>query len=371
VVRCDRVGALIEAPFASMRVTHNIAQRDPGDASLGALRQARWTVMAVALVALAIVAILALHLTIAMIAGMLAYIAGNQLTDWLRRHTRLRHPAIWSVAILVALIAGAVSLAVDRAGDSAASAWNYERLMEQMAGALEQFRDTLPAWLAAHVPSSLDALRTAAVAWLRDHAAQVRVWGQDTLRLVTYAVAGALIGGLAIVEARSPNGGPGAPTPWIGALTKRFALFEQSFGAVVFAQLMIATVNAILTGIYVLAVLPAIGARLPMALTLVAFTFLASLVPIVGNLASSTAIVVVSLTQGMAITALSLGFLVAIHKLEYLLNAQIVGRRIRTRAFELLAIMLFFEAMFGLAGLVMAPIIYAYAKAELRDAGWL
>ena len=48
-----------------------------------------------------------------------------------------------------------------------------------------------------------------------------------------------------------------------------------------------------------------------------------------------------------------------------------VGRRVRTKAFELLAIMLLFEAMFGLAGLVMAPIIYAYAKAELRAAGWL
>jgi predicted PurR-regulated permease PerM len=362
---------MIEAPLVSTPVTHDIARRDLGDASLGAQRQARWTVAAVALVALAIVAILALHLTIAVIAGMLVYVAGNRVTDWLRRHTRLGYPTIWSLAILVALIAGAVGLAVDRAGDAAATGASYERLMEQMAGALEQFRATLPPWLAAHIPSSLDALRTAAVAWLRDHAALVRLWGQDTLRVVTYAIAGALIGALAMLETRSPNGGPGTPTPWLAALTKRFALLEQSFGAVVFAQLVIATVNAILTGVYVLAVLPAIGARLPMALTLVAFTFLASLVPIVGNLASNTAIVVVSLTQGMAITALSLGFLVAIHKLEYLLNAQIVGRRIRTRAFELLAIMLLFEAMFGLAGLVMAPIIYAYAKAELRDAGWL
>ena len=50
---------------------------------------------------------------------------------------------------------------------------------------------------------------------------------------------------------------------------------------------------------------------------------------------------------------------------------EIVGTRIGTKAFELLAIMLLFEAMFGLTGLVMAPIVYAYAKAELRAAGWL
>jgi predicted PurR-regulated permease PerM len=62
---------------------------------------------------------------------------------------------------------------------------------------------------------------------------------------------------------------------------------------------------------------------------------------------------------------------VAVRKLEYFLNARIVGSRIGTRAWELLAAMLLFEAVFGVAGLVMAPIVYAYAKAELRAAGWL
>jgi predicted PurR-regulated permease PerM len=96
----------------------------------------------------------------------------------------------------------------------------------------------------------------------------------------------------------------------------------------------------------------------------------ASLVPVVGNLASNAAIVVWSLTQG-AVTVLSLVFLVAIHKLEYLLNAQSVGRRICARAFEWLAIRLLVEATFGPAGLIMAPLIYAYPRAELREVGWL
>jgi len=110
---------------------------------------------------------------------------------------------------------------------------------------------------------------------------------------------------------------------------------------------------------------------LPLAVTLVVFTFVASLIPVIGNLVSNTVIVVVSLTHGLGIAMLSLGFLVAIHKLEYLLNAHIVGGSIGTKAFELLAMMLLFEAIFGLPGLVMAPIVYAYAKAELRAAGWL
>jgi predicted PurR-regulated permease PerM len=199
----------------------------------------------------------------------------------------------------------------------------------------------------------------------------VRLWGQSTLLVVTYVLAGVVIGALAVIETRRASERDTPPTPWLAALMQRFTLFEQSFGAVVFAQLRIALVNTVLTGIYVLVVLPLLGASLPFAFTLVAFTFVVGLIPIVGNLVSNTVIVIVSLTQGLGIAALSLGFLVAIHKLEYFLNAKIVGSQIQTKAYELLAVMLIFEAMFGLGGLVMAPIIYAYAKAEQREAGWL
>jgi predicted PurR-regulated permease PerM len=58
-----------------------------------------------------------------------------------------------------------------------------------------------------------------------------------------------------------------------------------------------------------------------------------------------------------------------IHKLEYFLNAEIVGNRIQAKSWELLLAMLVFEAAFGLEGLVAAPIYYAYIKTELRGLG--
>jgi predicted PurR-regulated permease PerM len=61
----------------------------------------------------------------------------------------------------------------------------------------------------------------------------------------------------------------------------------------------------------------------------------------------------------------SLTFLVVIHKLEYFLNARIVGSRIHAAAWEILVAMLLMEAAFGLAGLVAAPVYYAYLKSEL------
>ena len=66
-----------------------------------------------------------------------------------------------------------------------------------------------------------------------------------------------------------------------------------------------------------------------------------------------------------------LAFLVVIHKLEYFLNARIVGARVGASAWEMLLAMVIFESAFGLPGVVLAPILYAYAKRELVDRGLL
>jgi len=58
-----------------------------------------------------------------------------------------------------------------------------------------------------------------------------------------------------------------------------------------------------------------------------------------------------------------------IHKLEYFLNARIVGTQINARPWELLVAMLVMEAAFGAGGLIAAPIYYAYLKDELLDRG--
>ena len=85
-----------------------------------------------------------------------------------------------------------------------------------------------------------------------------------------------------------------------------------------------------------------------------------------GNLLSHHVTVVVSLSHSPMVAIGSLVFLVVIHKLEYFLNARIVGGRINACAWELLLAMLLMEAAFGLTGLVAAPIYYAYLKDELK-----
>ena len=87
------------------------------------------------------------------------------------------------------------------------------------------------------------------------------------------------------------------------------------------------------------------------------------------NLTSNTAIVLVALTVSPGAAAAALVFLIAIHKLEYFLNAHIVGTQVRAHAWELLVAMLAMEAAFGIPGLVAAPIYYAYLKDELMSEG--
>ena len=96
---------------------------------------------------------------------------------------------------------------------------------------------------------------------------------------------------------------------------------------------------------------------------------MAGLVPIVGNLVCNAVITLVALSVS-PITALAcLVFLIIIHKAEYVINAKVVGSRTQMRVWELLAVMFVAEAVFGPAGLVAAPLFYAYLKKELQAAG--
>lgn len=330
------------------------------------------TSAALAGIALVWLVVLALHLTPALFAALLVYGGTRALAARLARwRPGLRHAQYWGLAWLVIVVGGAGSVLVERTAEAAAAGGGYAGLLQQMADALEQLRALMPLWLAAHLPVSLEALRETAVTWLRSHAAQVQLWGGHTVRGVGYALAGVVIGALAALQLPVRGAAPEAAPPLIARLRGGFDTLVDSFTTVVFAQLRIAAVNTVLTGIYLLGVLPLIGKPLPLAGTLVAATFVASLVPVVGNLVSNTMIVIVSLTQSAFVAGMSLVWLVAIHKFEYFLNAHIIGSRIRARAWELLVAMLALEAAFGLGGLISAPVVYAQIKHTLHERGWL
>ncbi|HAV17495.1 MAG TPA: hypothetical protein DCW91_09740, partial [Acinetobacter nosocomialis] len=97
-------------------------------------------------------------------------------------------------------------------------------------------------------------------------------------------------------------------------------------------------------------------------------TFLFGLIPILGNLISNTLTFIAALTVSLGLAGVALLYLVLVHKLEYFINAKIIGHKINANAWEILLAMLIFESIFGLGGLIAAPIFYAYLKLELKDA---
>ncbi|MCZ4314653.1 AI-2E family transporter [Comamonadaceae bacterium G21597-S1] len=313
-------------------------------------------------------AVLSLHLTPALFAALITFGATRAFANALqRRWPALRHVQSLALVLLLSIAIIAASVVVEVVAEAAASGSGYAGLLQQMASVLEQLRTHLPPWLAGHVPVSVDAARSAAATWLREHAGQVQLWGGHTVRGIGYAIAGVVIGGLLAVQLPAQVQHGGTARPLALALHRGFDGLIERFTAVVFAQFRIAAINTALTGVYLLGILPLMGTPIPFASTLVAATFVASLLPVVGNLLSNTMIVVVSLTQSVAVAGLSLLWLTGIHKLEYFLNAHIIGSRIRAKAWELLIAMLTMEAVFGLAGLISAPVLYAQLKYVLHQ----
>ncbi len=144
-----------------------------------------------------------------------------------------------------------------------------------------------------------------------------------------------------------------------GEIALRFADFYRSFATVMGAQITISLINTVLTAIFVLIV------RLPNAPLLIAVTFLCGLLPIVGNLVSNTIIVCVAFTVSLKTAAVALIFLIAIHKLEYLLNSKIIGDRIRNPVWLTLLALIIGERLMGIPGMVLAPVVLDYLRLEM------
>lgn len=265
-----------------------------------------------------------------------------------------------SVIVLLLTVGAWVPLAFFLSDDG-----SYPVLVKKMADLIELSRNQIPEWLAEYLPESAEALQQTLTAWMREHAGQAKHIGEQTGRTIAHLIIGMVIGAMAALydTTRIHHFKPLA-----AALHKRVVNLHQAFKQIVFAQIQISAINAILTGIFLMIVLPMTGIHLPFIKTLILLTFVAGLLPVIGNLISNTAIVVISLSHSISTAGLSLIFLVTVHKLEYFLNAKIVGTKINARAWELLSAMLLMESLFGVAGVIAAPVFYAYVKSELTQA---
>jgi predicted PurR-regulated permease PerM len=325
----------------------------------------RADIVAWLLAALVLALIIKLHLLSALLAGLLVYKLVDVLTPWLRVRALSRDGSrVLAVTLIAsAVIAALVGLGIGIVALMRNSGESVPLLMQKMAEIIEDMRAILPAGLQGYVPENGETLQRTIAEWLRSNAGSLQLAGRGISRSVVHVLMGMIIGALVSMQKAAS---PAERRPLTEEIARHAARLVTAFQRVVFAQFWISMINTFFTWLYLGVVLPAFGVDVPLVKILVMLTFIVGLLPIIGNLISNTAIVVVCLSQGVPVAVASLVYLVVVHKLEYFLNARIIGSHIKARAFELLIAMLVMEAAFGITGLIAAPIFYAYFKEELR-----
>ncbi len=314
----------------------------------------------------AVLSVLLFHLVPALVAGFLAHMLLQGMSRRLRGG-RVSHGVARALAVsLLGLVAAGVvvggalllhAFLRGRLGDLPGLLASVGETLRQLNGKLEGLGlPILPA------PSGSDGVSSAP--WLGKYGAELRHAGVIGLRGLVHALVGAVLGVLVFFRAPAR-----VETPLGAALLERGSRFDAAFHSVAKAQLEISAVNTSLTALYLLAALPVFGVRVQLAGTLVALTFVCGLLPVIGNLVSNAFVVLLSFGVSPWAALASVVFLVVIHKLEYFLNAKIVGARIGAAVWETLLAMLFLDAVFGVPGLILAPVIYAWVKAELVERG--
>lgn len=311
-----------------------------------------------------------------LLVGLLASVIAFELSGMLASH--INHKKSKSLAIILIGVA-TISLITAffwgiitylRGGDKIAN------IMNRMANLLVETKNSnlIPHFLDKYVPDNMSELNILAVNWLQGNSERMVLVGESSVKVFVYLVLGVIIGLMvsAYINIHNQNI-TNLPTT---DLTKSRPIYEWFFyhvssfkyamRSVVFAQVKISAINTFLTWIYLCLLLPYVfDVKLPFVYSMVVVTFLVGLIPVVGNLISNTMIVVISLSSSLYTALGSLMYLVIIHKLEYFINAKIIGDKINARPYELLIAMLLFERIFGIQGVVLAPICWAYIKSEM------
>ncbi len=317
------------------------------------------------LAGLALLLVLWLRLLPALLAGLLVYELVQTASPLLERRLSGDRARVVVVALLGVIVVGLLLLLTLGAISFIRTEIGNPRALwdTQLMPLVEKARQQLPPALVSSLPDSVDELRVMATELTRKHAGSLQLVGKDTARALAHILVGLVLGAIVALSRTKPVSQLG---PLAVALGRRTHHLAVAFHNIVFAQIKISVINTAFTAIFLFGALPLFGVHVPLAKTLVVLTFVVGLLPVIGNLISNTAVTVAALSVSLGVGVAALVFLVLIHKLEYLLNARIIGTQIRASAWELLIAMLLMEAIFGLPGLVAGPIYYAYLKSELE-----
>lgn len=299
--------------------------------------------------------------------GLLAVCLGYLLTLAVSGQGRIKalrlNPVMAAVIVILVPLIILVVLLANAKGMAYGAIAQYQALLQHLAGTVLEIRQKLPADLASYLPDELMAAQVWLADYLKSKARALAVFGTTGLHGFLLVYVGLVIGALMVGSASSPT-----TAALRFELRQRGSHFIVAFRQIVVAQFWIAAFNAFSTALFLLVALPLFDVNMPYVGSLVLLTFIAGLIPIVGNLICNSVLALAGVSISPAVGLACLLFLITIHKTEYVISARILGKQTNTAAWELLAVMFVGEAVFGLPGLVAAPLYYAYVKKELQTA---
>lgn len=281
----------------------------------------------------------------------------DKMTPDLSEQTRRIVAISFVSASVAAIMLGGVSMSVS---------WmigpeGLQPMMELMHKTITDLKPSLPESVSSKIPADFDVMMANISAFASSHLGGIGAFGAHILKIFFHVIFGIVIGAmLAVSSARKSE-----PTAWTAPVLERFSTFLAAGGEIMLAQVKIASINAALTGLFLAAVIPLLGYKMPFVILLTIITFVVGLIPVIGNLISNTMITVVAFSVTPALAAICLGYLIVLHKLEYFLNTKIMASQIQSRPWEILVALILAESAFGAPGLIAAPMVYAYIKAEL------
>ena len=241
-------------------------------------------------------------------------------------------------------------------------------MLAKLAAILEDTKNSqdLPAAILNMLPNNMAEIKASAIKLIEEYRAALTRISKNSITSFVYILIGIIIGAMLSFHRLKMRKNRHKMPLFKAELMRRIVNFETSFERVFLAQVKISLIDTFLTGLYLYLVLPLFGVDLPFKMTVLIVAFIVGLIPVAGNLISNTIIIILSLGASLYVALASLVFLVVIHKLEYFLNAKIIGSEIESSAWELLVAMVVFERIFGIGGIIVAPVYYAYLKNELK-----
>src|SRR5690349_10964342 len=161
----------------------------------GAVSPSHLTAATHVLTAVALTLVLHLHLLSALLAGLLVYSVVNALAPGLQRHLPGSRAHWFVVAVLAAVVVGALTAAIV-AGIALLNSetGNPTVIFERLMPLIERARTKLPPVVTENLPENVEEIRATIIGWLREHAAQLQLAGKQAARIVVQLLIGIVLG---------------------------------------------------------------------------------------------------------------------------------------------------------------------------------